>query len=163
MQITSVKRVIGATLASCFLVACASTQDPKSSLKSSAITPALLDMADQYVPIGTATLVNDKTAITHAWFIHASRGQPIVCVSGFTQAPENLKATCMLATPPSIPAPAPPGVRYRGLGVSSVFIKDHPLGAQTQAWYIDEFTSQVYVCEAISDMRVFCAQADIPR
>lgn len=161
MHFTSAKHGFNAiVLLLCFIGTAALAQDSKPSRKSSAITPAVLDELEQYIPIGTGTIDNDKTPITHAWFIHASRGTPIVCSSSTTPSSAGLKITCVAATPPTIPAPAPPGVRYRGIGVSTFSAKNTSL---TQAWYIDQFSSQVYVCQALSDMKTVCAQASIPR
>lgn len=124
--------------------------------KPSPVTPAVLQEIEQLSPIGTATIVDAKTAITHAWFIDSSRGQVIVC-----NAIANLQMGCAKVGPPLIPLPAPPGIRYRGLGVSSVVANNTAL---TQAWYVDQVSMQVYVCEAISNLQgARCVKTSVPR
>lgn len=129
------------TLALCFVSACAFTDD----IKRSPFSANVLDEMKQYVPIGTATIVNNKTAITHSWFIDATRGAPIVCIA--IAGLENSR--CATVGPPMIPHPAPPGVRYRGLGVSGVASNGVEV---SHAWYIDQFSKQVFVCQAVSSL-----------
>jgi hypothetical protein len=128
-------------LALCFISACAVTDDTKRSL----VSPAVLEDMQQYVPIGTATIVNNNTAMTHSWFIDATRGAPIVCsaVAGLGNP------RCVRIGPPVVPHPAPPGVRYRGLGVSGVGSNGVAL---SHAWYIDQFSKQVFVCQVLSSL-----------
>jgi hypothetical protein len=130
------------TLALCFLSGCALTEDTKRS----SVNANVLEEMKQYVPIGTATIVNNSTAITHSWFIDAVRGAPIVC----SAIPGLQNFNCVPVGPPMIPHPAPPGVRYIGLGVSGVVSNGI---AMTHAWYIDQFSSNVFVCQALSDLQ----------
>lgn len=137
----------------CFISATAVADDSKISLVNSAV----LDGVPQYVAIGTTAIVNNNSAITHSWFIDAVRGAPIVCsaIVGF----ENRK--CITVGPATIPHPAPPGVRYRGLGVASVV---RPGIAVSHAWYIDEFSKQVFVCQVLADLQNgSCTQMPIPK
>lgn len=165
MQLTSAKRVMAITLMSCFVVGYALAQDRRPSpvtpevlkdRKPPSKTSSVLQEIEQLSPIGTATIVDSRTAITHAWFIDSSRGQVIVCSSI-----ANLQLNCVKVGPPLIPHPAPPGIRYRGLGVSSVVANNVAL---TQAWYVDQFSMQVYVCEALSGLQnARCVQKPVPR
>jgi hypothetical protein len=144
--------VNGMTLALCFAAPSALAEDRKASADHA----KPLQEMKQYIPIGSATIVNNKAAITHSWFIDATRGAPIVC-----SAIANLQMECVAIGPPRIPHPAPPGVRYIGLGVSGIVTSNT---AMTHAWYIDQFSEQVFVCQVLANLENGrCVQKAIPQ
>lgn len=129
-------------LALCFVSGCALTEDTKRSFVSSGMSQGM----KQYVPIGAATIAINRTAVTHSWFIDDSSGAVIVC--GAIASLQNFN--CVQVGTPMIPHPAPPGVRYQGLGVSGVATNGVAI---THAWYIDQFSGNVFVCEALADLQ----------
>lgn len=153
---SSTRRCETIFLALCFVGAAACAQERQRSPATPAPQQKVQTEIEQISPIGTATIVNAKTAITHAWFIDSSRGQVIVC-----SAIANLQRNCVKVGPPVIPHPAPPGIRYRGLGASSVVANNTAL---SQAWYVDQVSMQVFVCEALGGLQnAQCAQIAVPR
>ena len=115
---------------------------------------ALAQMENRLTPIGSAALVNNGTAMTHAWYVHTRSGAVVVCSSI-----ANLQFACEALPHGDIPIPSV-GERYRGMGVSSIVATGT---AMTQAWYVDELTESVYVCSAVANLKnARCVNVPIP-